>query len=344
MTLTGNDLFSLLEHVKLGGNTCLYTLEKCQTLAPLINEINRLKKEKNAIILAHSYVAPEIIVGVADFVGDSYELSKNAKQTDANTIVFAAVKFMAETAKLLNPTKQVLIPSQNNGCTLADSITGTQVVALRQKYPEYTFVCYINTSADVKAACDVCVTSSNVYTIVEALNTDKIYFLPDRLMGENLINEMIARGIKKTIKLWDGTCYVHEDYNPDMIDYIRLTHPDVKILSHPECSQEVLKKSDFVGSTSQLVRHVKSSNAPSFFMLTECGLTSRLQTEEPTKNFVGTCTMCRYMKSNQLTDILRVLTSPDPQDIITLEPGIQTSALNCINQMFHYTEKQAVTR
>lgn len=334
---TPTTLFKQLEHVKLGGNTCLYTLQKCEELTPLINRINALKSQKNALILAHSYVTPDIIHGVADFVGDSYELSKKAKSSTADIIVFVAVKFMAETAKILNPTKQVLIPNKLNGCSLADSITGEQVRALRQQYPAYTFVCYINTTADVKAECDVCVTSSNVNHIIETINNDYIYFLPDKLMAKNVANTLKEKGIQKTIKWWEGTCYVHEEYDPEMIAYIRAQHKNVRVISHPECSEAVLAESDFVGSTSQLIKHVQETDAPAYFMLTECGLTSRLQSEDPSKTFVGSCTLCKYMKSNQLADIERVLTQPDPEDIINISADIQQKACACIEAMFTYS-------
>jgi len=334
--ITSAQLFDRLKDVKLGGSTCLFTPEKCDTLAPIVNQIEQLKKEQDAVILAHSYVGPEIIATVADFSGDSYELSKWAKNTAAKTIVFVAVKFMAETAKLLNPTKRVLMPSKTNGCTLADSITGDQVRVLRQQYPDYTFVCYINTTVDVKAQCDVCVTSSNVHHIIEAIPNRNIYFLPDRLMGQNVINALKAKGIDKNIVLWDGTCYVHEEYDPDLILYLRKEHPGLQVASHPECHPDVVAQSDFVGSTSQMLKFVADTPAPSYFLLTECGLTSRLQLEHPTKKFVGACTMCRYMKSNSLADIARVLTHPEADDEIHLNPADIAGADRCINEMFRY--------
>ena len=195
--ITAQELYEKLQHVTASGSTCKYTLEKCEELAPKLNEINELKKEKNAVILVHSYVDPEIVYGIADYTGDSYALSKNAVEADADIIVFVAVKFMGETAKILNPTKDVLIPSELNGCSLADSITGDDIRKLKEQYPDYTYVCYINTTADVKAECDVCVTSGNVYNIVENLPTDKIFFLPDKLMGLNIIDEMKRRGVEK---------------------------------------------------------------------------------------------------------------------------------------------------
>jgi quinolinate synthase len=339
--MTAEELYEKLKHCKIGGTTCRFSLERCQKLVPLINDINRLKKEKNAVILAHSYVSPEIIYGVADYTGDSYGLSKDAMNTDAETIVFVAVKFMGDTAKILNPEKEVLIPSELNGCSLADSITGEQVRTLRSEYPDHTFVCYINTTADVKAECDVCVTSSNVYDIVERIPNDKIYFLPDRLMGENIIEEMARRGVKKDIALWDGTCYVHEDYDPEIITYLRMEHPKLRVLSHPECSPNVLKDSDFIGSTTQMLNYVKTHEADAYLMLTECGLISRLEVEAPDKTFVGTCTMCKYMKSNTLEDIKRVLEKPEEKDRIVFDEAVRLRALQCINKMFEYTEGAA---
>lgn len=336
---TTESLFEALKHIKLGGTTCLYTREKCEAMAPKINQINTLKAEKNAIILAHSYVSPEIIHTLADFSGDSYELSKKAKATNADTIIFCAVKFMAETAKLLNPSKKVVIPSELNGCSLADSITKEQVNQLRKTYPKATFVCYINTTAAVKAACDVCVTSSNVYDIIEHIPNDEIYFLPDKLMGMNVINELKRRGSKKNIRIWDGTCYVHEEYDPDLVNYIRSQHPGVSVVSHPECHESIISLSDFVGSTSQMLEHVRNTKAPSYFMLTECGLTSRLQLEDPKKAFVGSCTLCKYMKANNLDDILTALQEPRPESIIEIDPRVAKEALDSITAMFDYHKK-----
>lgn len=336
--MTAEELQAKLQNVKINGAACSYTLEKCQSLVPLINSINEIKKIRNAVILAHSYVAPEIVYGVADFTGDSYGLSKDAMGTTASTIVFAAVRFMGETAKILNPDKEVLIPGRDSGCTLADAVTGADVRALRKEFPDFTYVCYINTTADVKAECDVCVTSSNVYDIVQAIPSDKIYFLPDKLMGRNLQDEMARRGVKKEIRLYEGTCYVHEQYDPEMIRFLRVKFPKLEVVTHPECSPEVVRASDYVGSTSQMIKHVSQSKEKDFLVLTECGLVSRLQTEYPDKNFVGSCTMCRYMKSNSLEDILRVLIKPRPEDRVVLDEDVRKRALTCIEAMFRYTE------
>jgi len=334
--ITAQQLYDKLKNVKVGGTVCHYSLKKCEEMVPTINEIIDLKEEKNACILAHSYVSPEIIYGVSDFVGDSYKLSKDAMSTTAGTIVFAAVRFMGETAQILNPEKEVLVPGLLDGCTLADSITAEQVKELRKEFPEHTFVCYINTTAQVKAECDVCVTSANVYTIVQNIPNDKIYFLPDKLMGQNLIAEMERRGIKKDIQYYPGTCYVHEEYDPEQIFRIRTEYPDVKVVSHPECTPEVCRDSDFVGSTSQMFRYMKDSPHQKFLMLTECGLSARLQVELPEKQLVGSCTLCRYMKSNTLQDILRVLKNPGARDRVVLDEATRKNALKCIEAMFRY--------
>jgi quinolinate synthase len=342
--MTGAELFDKLKDVRISGGACTFTLEKCEAMAPLVNAINALKKERNAVILAHSYVSPEIVYGVADFTGDSYVLAKDATRTQADTIVFAAVRFMGETAKILNPSKRVLIPGTDTGCTLADAVTGDDVRRLRKEFPEHTFVCYINTTADVKAECDVCVTSSNVYHIVETIPNDKIYFLPDKLMGQNLQIEMERRGVHKDIRIYDGTCYVHEEYDPEMVRFLRLKFPGVKVLSHPECNPGIIKVSDYVGSTSQMLDYVEKSKDSRFAMLTECGLSSRLQVEFPEKQIVGSCTMCKYMKSNSLEGILRVLLKPRPEDEVTLDEGIRVRAQRCIDAMFEYVERVPATQ
>ena len=336
--ITAKHLYEKLKNVRIGAVVCQYSLKKCEELAPLINEINELKEEKNAVILAHSYVTPEITCGVADFVGDSYGLSRDAMKTTATTIVFAAVRFMGETAKILNPEKEVLIPSALDGCSLADSISENQVVELRKKFPGYTFVCYVNTSAEVKAQCDICVTSANVYDIVARIPNEKIYFLPDKLMGQNLKAEMARRAVKKDIQFYDGTCYVHEVYDPELIHRIRLEYPHVKVLSHPECAPKVCEESDFVGSTSQMLEFMHRATDKEFLMLTECGLAARLQVELPEKKFVGSCVLCKYMKSNTLNDILRVLKNPEAKDRVMIEEDVRLKALRCLEAMFEYTK------
>ena len=340
--ITADELYKKLKHVRLGSTVCQYSLKKCAELAPLINQIRDLKVKENAVILAHTYVSPEIIYGVADFVGDSYGLSKNAMQTKAKKVVFVAVRFMGETAKILNPDKEVFVPGLNDGCTLADAITAAQVRVLRKKYPDYTFVCYVNTTAEVKAECDVCVTSANVYTVVTNIPNPKIYFLPDKLMGENLAREIKRRGIKKTIKYFRGTCVVHKDFSLEQVQKVRLEYPKAKIVSHPECKPEVCEASDYVGSTTQMLDYMRKTTAKQFLMLTECGLASRLQVEMPGKRLVGMCVLCDYMKSNTLIDIIRVLTKPSARDRITISEKIRKKALKTLEAMFYYNQDNFV--
>ncbi len=338
-SITPEDLYHRLEGIKVGGNVCKYSLKKCEALTPIINQINHLKKAKNAVILAHSYVSPEIIYGVSDYVGDSYQLAKQATNSEAEIIIFVAVKFMGETAKILNPAKRVYIPSEVNGCTLADSITLKDLLRLKEKYPEHAVISYVNTTAEIKAYSDVIVTSSNVYSIVEKFPNDKIIFLPDKLMGQNLIEEMKKRGVNKEIITFDGSCYVHEEYDPEMVDFLKLEYPDLSVLVHPECSSSVVEKADFVGSTSGLMKHVRETNKENYLLLTECGLADRLKVELPNKKFVGSCTMCRYMKSNNLDNVLRVLENPQPNDEILLDDAIITKAKKSLDNMFLYTGK-----
>jgi quinolinate synthase len=337
---TAERLYGQLKNVE-SGTSGPYSKERCEQMAPLVDEINRLKKERNAVILAHSYVHPEIICGVADFTGDSYQLSKDAKATDADVILFVAVKFMAETAKALNPSKEVRIPSRLSGCSLADSITGDDVRRLKKENPGFTFVCYINTSAEVKAECDVCVTSSNVYNIIERIPSDKIFFLPDKLMGENVQDEMKRRGVQKEIRLYEGNCYVHAEYDAGRVSRLRKQYPAIKILSHPECGRDIIEQSDVVASTTGLMDYMRQDETGSaYLLLTECGLAGRAQVEMPGKTFIGPCLECKYMKSNSLEDIRRVLVNPEPEDIIEISDEVREGSLRCIDAMFHYAEKQ----
>ena len=330
------DLYEKLKHIRADNPLCNYTKSRCARLEPLVKEINRLKAKKNALILSHSYVHPDIIYGVADHVGDSYALAQKAKEAEAEMILFSAVRFMAETAKILNPEKIVIDPNPNGGCSLADSIDAEKVFTLRKRYPQHTFICYINTTAAVKAACDVCVTSSNVYRIIENIPSDKILFLPDRLMGENILNHLKSEQIEKELILYDGTCYVHEEFSTDQIDLLKKQHPKLKVLAHPECTQEVIQSSDVTGSTNQILNYVKShkDQTDPFLILTECGITSRLQVEHPELKFVGGCMMCKYMKSNSLNNILQAISSPKEEQIVKIDPTIQKKALSCINKMF----------
>ena len=326
-------LLRLLMHVECSTGR-KWNIETCREIAPLTLEINRLKKEKNAVILTHSYVEPEVIYGVGDFKGDSYYLAAQAKKAEADIIVFAGVVFMAETAKILSPDALVVVPDRDSGCSLADSLSGEDVRNLKALYPNAAVVCYINCTADVKAESDVCVTSSNVYDIVAGLPEKQVLFVPDRLMADNIRKEMAQRNIDKEIISSDGTCVVHEEFTTDQIEEARRTFPGLKIVAHPECTAEVAEKVDFLGSTGEMMKYVKSTNAPYYLMLTECGLVSRLAIEDPEKNFIGGCRLCPYMKMNSLQKIRDVLANPRPEQIITLEDGLRKRAAACIERMF----------
>lgn len=333
-------LFGYLKNVK-GGACSQWTIDACLEIAPITLEINLLKKQKNAIILAHSYVDPEIVYGVADFKGDSYALSLDARGTKADIIIFAGVVFMAETAKILSPQALVLVPDRGSGCSLADSLTAKDLIKLKQENPGAGVVCYINSNAEVKAECDVCVTSSNVYEIIEKMPQKKILFVPDRLMAENIRTELKQRGINKEIVSSDGTCIVHDVFDTSFIEASRKKHPNLKVVSHPECTPEVARASDYVGSTSGMMNYVKTSGFNTFMMLTECGLVNRLESEAPGKEFIGSCKFCPYMKKNDLLKILDLLkVGPRPEQIIEVEENIRLKALKSIDAMFEYCKKK----
>ena len=316
-----------------------WNYEACRRIAPLTLEINRLKRAKDAVILTHSYVEPEIIYGVGDFKGDSYFLSLKARESQAKMIVFAGVVFMAETAKILSPQATVVVPDRGSGCSLADSITGDGLRKLKALYPGTPVVCYINSTADVKAESDICVTSGNVYDIVARLPQRRILFVPDRLMAENVRTELKARGVDKEIISSDGTCIVHDHFDTAAIVEARARFPGLKVVAHPECPPEVAAAADFVGSTGAMMKYVKNTAAPYFLMLTECGLVGRLQVEDPEKRFIGGCRLCPYMKLNSLEKIRDALAVPRPDQIITLDEGLRRRAARCIERMFELTPK-----
>ena len=330
-------LLRSLMHVECDPKGRKWNLETCREIAPLTLEINRLKKEKNAVILTHSYVEPEIVYGVGDFKGDSYYLSLMAKESSADIILFAGVVFMAETAKILSPNSTVVVPDRDSGCSLADSITGEEVRKLKALHPGAAVVCYINSTAEVKAECDVCVTSGNVYDIVAKLPESQILFVPDRLMADNVRDELKRRGVQKEIISSDGTCIVHEEFDVAQIIQARAQFPGLKVVSHPECTSDVAAASDFVGSTGAMMKYVKETTAPYFLMLTECGLVGRLEVENTQKNFIGGCRLCPYMKLNSLEKVRDALLAPRPDQIITLDENLRQRAARCIDRMFELT-------
>ncbi len=317
----------------------VWNYETCRSIAPLTLEINRLKREKDAVILAHSYVEPEIIYGVGDFTGDSYYLSVKARESRASVIVFAGVVFMAETAKILSPGATVVVPDRASGCSLADSISGADVRRLRVLHPGAPVVCYINSTAEVKAESDVCVTSGNVYDIVTSLPEPRVIFVPDRLMADNLRAELRRRGVKKDVLSSDGTCMVHDAFTPGQISQARSQFPGLKVVAHPECPADVASAADFVGSTGAMMKYVKETAAPYYLMLTECGLVGRLEVEAPEKRFIGGCRLCPYMKLNSLEKVRDALASPRPDQIVTLDEDLRLRASRCIERMFELVPK-----
>ena len=305
-----------------------WSRDDCAVIAPTTLEINQLKHEQNAVILAHSYQTPDIMYGVGDHVGDSYGLSVTATEHEAQKIVFCSVYFMGETAKLLNPDKDVLVPS-HAGCSLADAINGEQVRQLRRDHPDAGIVCYVNTYAEVKAECDASCTSSNAVEVVEAMPQQDVIFLPDRLMGENL-----AKISTKNIITWDGTCIVHEGFNIDSVRDIRARFPGVEILAHPECAPGLVAEVDYAGSTEGMLKHVKQSASKTFMMVTECGLTDRVKSEVEDKEIVGTCILCPYMKQINLDDVLKALKNPSPEQVIEIPDDIAERARKSLERMF----------
>jgi quinolinate synthase len=306
----------------------------CALIAPLTFEINRLKKEKNAIILAHSYQTPDIKYGVADFLGDSYGLSIKARDSKADIIIFCSVYFMAETAKILNPKKTVLSPVKA-GCSLAQSITPKDVKDLRKKHPKAGVVCYINTNADVKAECDAVCTSGNALKIINNMPQDEIIFIPDVLMAKNF-----QPLTPKKLITWNGTCVVHEEFKPETIDAIKKANPGIKILAHPECSPEVIAKSDFTGSTEAMLKYAREIPEKKLMLVTECGLSDRVRVEYPNKEIIGTCALCPYMKEINLRDIYEALHSPRKDQVVKIPENILKKAKKSIDKMIEIAEKK----
>ena len=270
--------------------------------APYIHKINKLKKEKNAVILAHNYQTPEIYHGIADFSADSLALAVEASKTSADIIVMAGVHFMAETAKLMSPNKKVLLPDMKAGCSLSSSITGKDVRILKEKYPGVPVVSYVNTSADVKAETDVCCTSANAVKIVKSLGVKKVIFLPDDYLAKYVASQTDVEIIS-----WKGICIVHDQFNEKEIQNIRKSNPGIKIIAHPECPPDVIKASDFAGSTSGMINYVKDNQPKKVMMVTECSMSDNIQVENPNVEFVRPCNMCPHMKKITLPKILDCL-------------------------------------
>jgi quinolinate synthase len=298
--------------------------------APLIAEINRLKHEKNAVILAHNYMTPEIFHCVGDFAGDSLALAREAARTDADVIVQAGVHFMAETSKILSPEKTVLIPDMRAGCSLASSITGADVRLLKQKYPGLPVVTYVNTSAEVKAESDICCTSGNAVKVVEAIardfGVDTVVMIPDKYLARNVA---ARTGVK--VITWEGACEVHERFTAGEIRAYRAGHPGITVLAHPECPPDVVAEADFAGSTAAMIDYVGSHKPQRVVMVTECSMSDNVAAEHPDVEFVRPCNLCPHMKRITLEGILHSLKTMTHE--VVVDPAVAARARAPIDRM-----------
>ncbi len=316
--------------------------------AELVYKINQLKEKRGAIILGHNYMEPALYHTVADVVGDSLELARKAASTNKDPIVFCGVRFMAETAKLLNPEKTVLLPAEEAGCSLAASITAEDVRRLRQAFPGVPIVAYINTYVEVKAESDICCTSSNAAKVVEALDSDTVILIPDEYLALNVANEMGKRIIFPTketeVRLratdrrnyqmigWHGRCVVHEVYSVLDIRAVRKQFPGVVVLAHPECSAEVVDASDFSGSTSRMIEYVRNTDAPYYLLLTECTMGDNIIAENPHKEIVRLCSVrCPFMNEITLADTLSAL--QENQHVVEIPEEIRVPAKRALDRM-----------
>jgi quinolinate synthase len=294
--------------------------------APYVAAINEWKRKRNAIILAHNYQTPEIFHGVADLSGDSLALAKQAAVAEADVIVLCGVHFMAETAKLLNPDKKVLIPDLEAGCSLADSITAEDVLLLRERYPGVPVVTYVNTSAAVKAVSDICCTSANAVQVVESLGVERVIFLPDEFLGRH-----VAENTEVEIILWKGHCEVHERFTAAELREFRNDYPQIQILAHPECPPDVLEEADYVGSTSGMIQYVGNERPARVVMITECSMSDNVAVEYPDLDFVKPCNLCPHMKRITLPKILESLEKM--QFEVTIEAEVAAAARKSVERM-----------
>ncbi|MEO6195945.1 MAG: quinolinate synthase NadA [Thermoanaerobaculia bacterium] len=295
--------------------------------APYIAAINELKRQRNAVIIAHNYQTPEIFHGVADLVGDSLSMAQQGAKTDADVIVLAGVHFMAETAKILSPERTVLIPDLRAGCSLAASITAEDIRLLRQRYPGVPVVTYVNTSAAVKAESDICCTSANAVAVVESLGVDRVIFLPDEFLGK-----YVASQTKVQIILWKGHCEVHERFTgQELRDYRAAQGEGIQILAHPECPPEVLAEADFVGSTAAMIRHVDQERPRRVVLITECSMSDNVAVEFPDVEFVRPCNLCPHMKRITLPKILHSLQTMEFQ--VEVDPEVAARARLAVERM-----------
>lgn len=302
--------------------------------APYIKAINELKKERNAVILAHNYMTPEIFHGVADFFGDSLQLAKEASKVDADVIVQCGVHFMAETSKLMSPDKTVLIPNMQAGCSLAESITAADVRALREAYPGVPIVCYVNTSADVKAEVDICCTSSNAVQVVEAIaaewGVNRVLCIPDEYLAH-----WVQSQTDLEIIAWKGHCEVHERFTPEELSEYREANPGLKIIAHPECPMDVIEAADFTGSTSGMIKWVQDNQPSKVMMVTECSMSDNVAVENPNVEFIRPCNFCPHMKRITLQNILDSLLYM--QEEVRVDPTVAERARASVERMVNLT-------
>ncbi len=294
--------------------------------APYVAAINDLKKRRNAVVLAHNYQTPEIYHCVADISGDSLALARRAVETDAEVIVLAGVHFMAETAKLLNPEKIVLIPDERAGCSLAESITAEDVRQLRQKYPGVPVVSYVNTSAEVKAESDICCTSGNALAVVESLGADKVIFLPDEYLAA-----YVADQTDIDIIPWRGHCEVHERFTASELEQYRAGYDELTIIAHPECPPDVLKAADFVGSTAQMQDYVQTQRPTRVLMVTECSMSDNVAADIDDVEFIRPCNLCPHMKRITLANIYEALETLEPR--VEIDPAVAVRARRSVERM-----------
>jgi quinolinate synthase len=295
-------------------------------LTPLIEEIDELKQRRNAVVLAHNYMTPDIYHGVADLKGDSLALARMAARTQADVIVMAGVHFMAETAKIINESKTVLIPDMSAGCSLAESITAADIRLLRERYPGVPVVTYVNTSAEVKAESDICCTSGNAVQVVESLGSDRVIFLPDQYLGR-----WVATQTDVKMVLWEGSCIVHERFTGDELRDYRASYPGVQIIAHPECPPDVLEEADFVGSTAGMIDWVKRERPERVVMVTECSMSDNVAAEMPETEFVRPCNLCPYMKKITLAGIRDSLR--DMKEEVLVDPAVAARARVAVSRM-----------
>ena len=294
--------------------------------APFVDAINVLKKTRNAVILAHNYQTPEIFHCVADITGDSLALARKAVETDADVIVVAGVHFMAETAKLLNPDKIVLIPDERAGCSLADSITAADIRAMREKHRGAPVVTYVNTSAEVKAESDICCTSGNAVEVVESLGVDEVIFLPDEYLANYVAQQTDVRIIS-----WKGHCEVHERFTGEQLQQYRKDYDELTIIAHPECPPDVLDASDFVGSTAQMQAYVQQHRPRRVLMVTECSMSDNVAAEMNDVEFIRPCNLCPHMKRITLENIYDSLRSLEPR--VEIDPAVAAKARQAVERM-----------